>query len=194
MANEDPMDAPPASPGDHFSVSLRWGDPGEAAPEAAAVVPPADPAATNGTEPYRDVAHDEPEAPARIEMVLSAVGELREQVAGLERRLANATAAEAVVEEIRALRAELVRAASMPSLLPDTETSDRVGVASDTAHLLQEVLRGMATLHDDLVALKRRTALRAEQGGAGPAEQAEEIARQVADRLVLAEQVRRRRR
>lgn len=183
MENEDPMESAKASrPGDdEFDVRLGWGDddevsdppPGPARAARARRDAPLhmverwghadDPDDDDGLDPVAgsDVLHeirtsvdalrDEVSALRRAVHGSTELGDLAEQLAGLRADVTELLASDPIDDlrfDIAALRAEIAGASTKPG-------------APLPIPVLDPILREIAAVRADLVALRRRTALRA---------------------------------
>lgn len=188
MANEEPKDATQEDWGseDEFAVRLGWADARDRGPAPGSVhvvdqwgTPWGDASSDDvdrpGTGPWEapspDV--DQPEAQdlgVRLAELLVALADLLERQPLEELRT-----------EIATLRSEVTALSERPP-------------APMSAAILEPVLNELGALRAELVALKRRTALRAAPGAQRSAEEAEEIARLVAEHLAARPSKRSRRR
>jgi hypothetical protein len=202
MADEDSMDSTQAKRAndDEFAVRLGWGEaggedlrssPATAADEQDRQSAPLLP----GVSPDGHIIERTTDAGDRREMhqIRTLLADLRNDVTALRRAVRGSTELQELtlsIVELRAEVAELLEAAPLDEIRSDIaalrhelEQIPQPERTSLPISVLEPILSELGALRSDLVAIKRRTALRAAQSSERTTEEVEQIARLVVEKL-----------
>jgi hypothetical protein len=200
MADEDPMDSmpPEGADDDEFRVRLGWGDEGDEDPPSASLhvvdewgLPWVDTVPELlETSPEDGLDRPTDGGPVDLHQIRTSLVELRNDVSALRRAVRASSELQELslsIAELRAEVAELLEAkpleevrADIASLRSEVELQ---GNPSLPLSVLEPMLSEIGALRSDLVAMKRRVSLRATQPGERAVDDAELIARRVAEHL-----------
>lgn len=188
---------PAKSREDEFAVRLGWGAGGEEDPRDARSQAVEEPGAPDvpllpGVSPDGFIIERTTAGGDRRELqqIRTMLADLRNDVTGLRRAVRASSEIQELalsIAELRAEVAELLEAAPL-----DEVRADLAALRKDVAQLpqtslplavLEPILSELGGVRADLVAIKRRTALRAAQSTERTAEEAEQLAGLVAERL-----------
>jgi hypothetical protein len=202
MADEDSMDSTQAKRAndDEFAVRLGWGDAGGEdlrsgpAPEADERDRPSAPLLP-GVSPDGHIIERTTDGGDRRErhQIRTLLADLRNDVTALRRAVRGSTELQELtlsIVELRAEVAELLEASPLDEIRSDIaalrhelEQIPQPERTSLPIAVLEPILSELGALRSDLVAIKRRTALRAAQTSERTTEEVEQIARLVAEKL-----------
>jgi hypothetical protein len=208
VENEDPVESAKASPpgDDEFDVRLGWGDDDEVSD------PPPGPARAararrdaplhmverwgHGADLEDDDDYDDLDPVAggdALDEIRTSVDALRNEVSALRRAVHGSTELHDLAEQLAGLRAdvtELLAADPVDDLRFDIAALRAEIAGAPTEHgsplpipALDPILNEIAAVRTELVALRRRTALRAKGESDSTVDEADLIARLVAERL-----------
>lgn len=204
MADEDPMDStqPERTEEDEFAVRLGWGDEGDEDPQSTSLqlvdewgLPWVDavPELLERSPDEHALGHPKGDDRVDLHQIRTSLVELRNDVSALRRAVRASSELQELslsIAELRAEVAELLETkpleevrADIASLRSEVELLPQKVNLSLPLSVLEPMLSEIGALRSELVAMKRRVSLRATPPAERAADDAELIARRVAEHL-----------